>query len=52
MLTVKDCLMFYLLKAIQSLKDYKNISNSPIFLTYCRLVMPYGDAELGQHWLM
>ena len=25
--------------------------NWPIFLTHCGLVKPYGDRDLGQHWL-
>ena len=47
-----DCVTIYIY-----IKDHLDISNVRInatgkSLTHCRLVTPYGNRDLGQHWLM
>ena len=40
---ISDCQMILLLPAGYTMRNSD--------LTHCGLVMPYGDMELGQHWL-
>ena len=40
-----SCAKSYIVYSFQFYKSQKKQ------LTYCGLVMPYGDIDLGQHWL-